>query len=273
MFPSQCASPPVDALILTCPGRIPFYGYIRLFFLLYLILPQTQGARVIYQQHIHPYLQENEAAIDNFIATSHDRVKAAGLVYIRQAIDYIRTTLLGQAPREHPPTPPPEPQGYTQSLLARFSMPAAAPGASDVYNLLAGAVGAATTYRSSSTAANVIPPELQSSGAKMDFITTQRERLTSLLTALDGEAQKIQQQQQLSPEGAEDNEPTQRPPSGLSAWSGISKSKSEADFENIEADSGTEEEMTARRRRGDETAQGGWMTWNWSATSSGVDKK
>ncbi|KAF4122780.1 TB2/DP1, HVA22 family [Geosmithia morbida] len=283
---------------------IPFYGYIRLLFLLYLILPQTQGARVIYQERIHPFLQENEAVIDDLIATSHDRIKAAGLVYIRRAIDFIRTKLLGQPPRDDPPTPPPTttPQGYTQSLLARFSVPAARyTGPTDVYSLLSGAVnaaagvvsssgsgtrsaaaGASPSSSSSSPADVVIPPDLQSSGDRMDFIATQRERLSSLLTALDNEALKLQQTQtqtqtQAGSSSNDDEEPTQRPPSGLSAWSGLSKSRSEADFENIEADSGTEEEMIARRRRntpggGGAANPGGWMPWDWSS-SSGVERQ
>lgn len=36
--------------------RIPLYAYLRFFFLLYLVLPQTQGARVIYTVYVHPYL-------------------------------------------------------------------------------------------------------------------------------------------------------------------------------------------------------------------------
>ncbi|CAI0653567.1 unnamed protein product, partial [Colletotrichum noveboracense] len=121
---------------------IPFYAYIRLFFLLYL----TQGARIIYQTHVHPFLQDNEAQIEEFISEAHDRLKAAGIAYLKRAIELIKTNVLGLPPGEPEPaaTPPPASQSYTQSLLARFSVPAArwAPAGNtgtDFYNLLAGA--------------------------------------------------------------------------------------------------------------------------------------
>jgi receptor expression-enhancing protein 1/2/3/4 len=112
----------------------PFYGYVRLFFFLYLVLPQTQGARTIYEDYIHPFLENNEAQIDNLIASAHDRLKAAGLAYLRQAIDYVKTNVLGLPPPESS-SPTPEsavPQSYTQSLrkapvalllLCRTSLP------------------------------------------------------------------------------------------------------------------------------------------------------
>ena len=36
-------------------------------FLLYLILPQTQGAKFLYEEYVHPYLEKNETQIDDFI--------------------------------------------------------------------------------------------------------------------------------------------------------------------------------------------------------------
>ncbi|KAJ3478932.1 hypothetical protein NLG97_g8450 [Lecanicillium saksenae] len=86
--------------------RIPFYGYFRLLFLLYLILPQTQGARVLYEQYVHPFLQDNEDQIDEFIANSHERLKSTGLTYLRQAINYVREKFLGMPPSEPPPPVP-----------------------------------------------------------------------------------------------------------------------------------------------------------------------
>lgn len=278
---------------------IPFYGYIRLFFLLYLILPQTQGARIIYQTHIHPFLEENEGQIDDFIASAHDRLKAAGVAYLKQAIEFVKTNVLGLPPTE---TPEPEPasatQTYTQTLLARFSVPAArsANAGADFYNLLAGAVAAAGTaagnLNNNGRRDTLIPKDLQSSGEKISFIAAQRERLNLLLSALDNEAQELQAAEQhahqhrttsMNVDGGpgamdEDEEATQRPPSGLSAWSGLSKSRSEVDFEKIDAESGAEDEGSMRRRNVPEQ-QGGWMPWNWGAAqqppagaSSGVDQ-
>lgn len=300
----------------THSSRIPFYGYARLVFLLYLILPQTQGARVIYEERIHPFLQDNETQIDDFITTLHDRLKATGLAYVRQAIEYIKTNVLGLPPS---PTAAPEPsaasgpQSYTQSLLARFSVPTARwpstanPGA-DFYSLLAGAVSTAVAGRGGggssgdlTASGTLIPSNLGGSDEKMSFITAQRERLNIVLSALDREALELQREDTIRAQdresypraysmtvdgtdaaahGDEDGEPTQRPPSGLSMWSALSKSRSEADFEKIEAES--EDEAAVRRRNvsGDAAGAGGsWMPWGWGSgatptagDSSGVER-
>ncbi|KAK5995305.1 Receptor expression-enhancing protein 4 [Cladobotryum mycophilum] len=264
---------------------VPFYGYIRLFFFLYLILPQTQGARVLYEEYIHPFLRENEGQIDDFIASAHDRLKAAGITYVRRAIDYLRTQILGLPPTEHDPPPPPTAaaaaQGYTSALLARFNIPTAASSAagsvgSEFYNLLAGAVSAATgaavrgEHGGSAApvhSASVIPAHLQDSRERMTFIAAQRDRLNILLTALDREAAQLQGGNSRSisrPRSGHESEEeiTQRPPSGLSMWSGISKSRSETDFEKIDVDSGTEDDGTIRRRNaGTEDGGASWMPW------------
>lgn len=278
-------------------------------FLLYLILPQTQGARLIYEEHIHPFLEDNEGHIDEFIASAHDRLKAAGVAYFKQAIEYLRVNVLGLPPSDPaPPTPEPSaagaaagPQSYTSALLARFSVPTvkwagAATGANpgtDFYNMLAGAVSAATGVAArgsnmTATGSNLIPPNLRDSGEKMTFISAQRERLNVLLSALDNEARELQKQEATRGGGGggglrahsinydgghhtDDEEPTQRPPSGLSAWSGLSKSRSETDFEKIDANSASEDENTLRRRNPSSAGStgGGWMTWPWGSEGEG----
>ena len=278
--------------LLTVP-RIPFYGYFRLLFLLYLILPQTQGARIIYEESIHPLLEENESQIDEFISSAHDRLKAAGAAYFKQAIEFLRTNLFGLPPSRNPP-PAPEttgPQSYTQSLLARFSVPTTrwttpTNAGADFYNMLAGAVSAATAAAGSSGAARaagdsgILPSNLQASGEKMTFIAAQRERLNILLSALDNEAKELERAdtpeaqtptQHTNPRksslnidsGDEAEEGTQRPPSGLSMWNGLSKSRSEIDFVKVEVDNGIKVENDLRKRNISGSSTGSWMPWNW----------
>ncbi|XWW98427.1 hypothetical protein V2A60_006427 [Cordyceps javanica] len=261
---------------------IPFYGYFRLLFLLYLILPQTQGSRILYERYVHPFLQDNESQIDEFIAGSHERLKSTGLSYLRQAINYIRENFLGMPPAE-PPAPIPEnvgAQGYTQALLSRFSIPSAkwtaagSHGGSDFYSLLSNAVAAASGAGAARSApgssdmtasGTLIPEHLRDSGEKMSFISTQKERLSYLLAALDREAQQLQnetpRQSTLGTFDGADPGSTPRSPSGLSMLSALSKSRSETDFEKIDVDSGTEDELTMRRRN----VSGGssWMPWGW----------
>ncbi|KXH39646.1 HVA22 family TB2/DP1 protein [Colletotrichum simmondsii] len=275
---------------------IPFYAYFRLLFLLYLVLPQTQGARIIYQTHVHPFLQDNEAQIEEFISEAHDKLKAAGIAYLKRAIELIKTNVLGLPPGDPEPAPQPSaaaapaghpPQSYTQSLLARFSVPAArwAPTAAaghtgaDFYNLLAGAYSAATgggQHQDLSKSGSIIPPNLQG-GERTSFIAAQRERLAFLLKALEREEAATSSSGHpetfsrslgsMQLDGNEEEEVTQRPPS---AHSGLSKSRSETDFEKIDAESGAEdlggddEDGSVRRRQ---TSGGSsWMPWGWGAT-------
>jgi hypothetical protein len=268
-------------------------------FLLYLVLPQTQGAKLIYQTYIHPWLEENESAIEEFIASAHDRLRSAGSAYLKRAIELLKTNVLGLPPSEEQPAPPTSaaagPQSYTQALLARFSLPnarwtspsgapaAGATGATDFYNLLASAVSAVSgagigAAKSASPAAGgvpgsyaaLVPDEIRGATARMSFIAAQRERLAVLMTALDREATRLQTQ-------AVDEDEAGRPASGLS------KSRSEADFEKLEAESGAEDNMDdsgVRKRTNAGTAAspsaaagGSWMPWGWNAgaQSSGVE--
>ncbi|KAI8965137.1 TB2/DP1, HVA22 family-domain-containing protein [Daldinia sp. FL1419] len=284
---------------------VPFYSYMRLFFLLYLVLPQTQGARMLYETYLHPYLEENEAAIEEFIASSHDRLKAAGIAYLKRAIDLLRTQVLGMPPQEVEPEETraaAAPQGYTQALLARFSMPATRWAANnttttgqDFFNLLANAVGAAAGARTPGgstvpakadplSAANLIPGNFGGAEEKVAFITAQREKLALMMGALDKEARQLQMSEEerrraeqagrvasMSLDGPDGGS---RPPSGHSVWSGLSKSRSEVDFEKIDAESGAEDDNNLRRRApaGDEhaaAARNGWSFLGWGTVGTG----
>ncbi|KAK7942743.1 receptor-type tyrosine-protein phosphatase O [Apiospora aurea] len=299
---------------------IPFYSYLRLFFLLYLVLPQTQGARYLYETYLHPYLEENETQIEDFIASAHDRIRTAGAAYLRQAIELVKTKMLGMPPSE----PSAEevrakaaPQGYTQALLARFSVPAtrwasqnAGNAGTEFYNLLAGAVSAATAATGASALASaggssaggtrsvqgtgaagmtssgtLIPDNIRGSQEKMSFIASQRERLNFVLNALDREAKALQRGEQeghdgdrkpgsMSLDGSDNNghnngSGIERPPSGHSVWSALSKSRSEVDFEKIEAESASEEDENGLRRRAEASTPGsnggraGWSFLGW----------
>jgi hypothetical protein len=324
----------------TAPNRIPFYVYIRLLFLLYLVFPQTQGARLIYEKYIHPKLEENESAIEEFIASAHERLRRAGIDYIKRAIEVVKTSVLGLPPTPEAAASPPEPQtaqSYTQALLARFTLPSArwtatTPGtgpstgapsstaAADFYNLLASAVSsamsAATTGSGSASgatpgggggaaAASAVPSALSmlipesirsaSAPARVSFIQAQRERLRIVLSALDREeaaaaagqdlgAQELREKEKPGSMGSisvvSDNgaggASSRRSLSEQSIASGLSKSRSEADFEKLEAESGEEMDMQgvdtpsggggARRRvagQDDEARSGGWLPWGW----------
>jgi hypothetical protein len=86
--------------------RFPFYAYLRLFLLSYLVLPQTQGARLLYQSYIQPFLAQHEADIDIFISHARNRARAVGLQYLKRAMNFMKENLLGLQPitQAFPPT-------------------------------------------------------------------------------------------------------------------------------------------------------------------------
>lgn len=323
------------------PSRIPLYAYLRLLFLLYLVLPQTQGARIIYTTYVHPYLEDNESQIEELIATAHDKMKAAGMAYLKRAIELLRTQVLGMAPSPDAAADAQSadagvpasqrPRSYTQALLDRFQLPQGrwpsggggggapvpapafgGPGSAgqDFYNFLASAVAAATGSGSSSAAAaaaaaetdprspssllqdappdggvvgafpsgdltasgTLVPPEIRGDAAKMTFLAAQRERLSLVLSALDREAAALRSAVGAAGGSSSSaDESNNRPATSASGKSGLSKSRSEADFEKIEAESDAEENpaQDSESARPTPAASGGsWMPWGWGASSS-----
>lgn len=184
---------------------------------------------------------------------------------------------------------------YTQSLIARFNLPSARPSvpsfpasatstATDFYSLLASAVTAATSTttgkaaqpgegtsygRDLSNSGTLIPPTITGAD-RVSFITAQRERLSILLSALDKEANNLKTQdasQQGGPRSVPSmsldgtGEEQARP---ASAMSGLSKSRSEADFEKIDVDDEDEHDMNTRPVHARQ-ASGSWLPWGWGA--------
>jgi len=237
--------------------RFPFYSWIRLFFLCYLVLPQTQGARLLYVQYVDPFLEQHEREIEEFIANSHERAKALGLQYFYQLIDLIREKVLGLPPQTggaSPPPPPPSGAGaYAQSLLSRFNMPAAGAGAgggapaagSDWFSTISSAVSAmAATGQSQSQEArarelhasgNLLPREMASMSReeKAKYLSNQRDILEVMRAALAHEENNL---------GSSDDE----------SGSSLRKNRSDNSFDHINP-----EDIRDRSPAG---AAGGWAS-------------
>lgn len=242
--------------------RLPFYSSIRLLLLCYLVLPQTQGAKLIYQAYIHPFLAHHEHDIDNLITSAHDRAKSAGLTYLKRGIEFVKENLLGIQPKARSETQPSQGGTYSQSLLSRFNLPSAREGlaapAGDFYGLLSAALGTvnATSGTSSREAqaedlsrfGTLIPRGMTSTSEKMTFLSTQRERLRVLLSALDKEADG------LGTEAAIERDVEKRM-TGEQLGEGLRKSRSEAEFEEIGKDDLKGEKPKPQAS--------GWMPWVW----------
>jgi len=241
---------------------IPFYAWLRLFLHLYLILPGSQGASFLYCEYIEPFLYHHERDIDDFITDAHDRAKAAGLNYFQQGVEWVKVNVLGFAPQK-PVSPTAEGQTYAQSFMSRFAMPGARSGGDNLTNLVsqalsgASALYAGTAATESSTSLReprLVPDSIRNNSDRLDYVASQRERLTNLLQAFDRE---------------QDNLRTQRD-SGSRYYesSGLKKNRSDDQFDRIERDEAGSAPPPypitppAFDRR---TSQGGWMPWNWRA--------
>jgi len=74
--------------------RFSFYAYLRLFLLSYLVLSQTQDARLLYQFYIQFFLAQHEVDIDIFISHARNRVRAVDLQYLKQVMNFVKENLL-----------------------------------------------------------------------------------------------------------------------------------------------------------------------------------
>jgi len=232
---------------------------------------------MIYQEHIHPFLNHHEQKIDEFIGSAHDRARSAGLQYLKQAIEFVRVKVLNLPPSQQASPPPTSSGTYAQSLLSRFNLPSARDGfaapASDFYGLVSSALGQAMAgggtkdiqAEEMSASGTLIPPNISSNADKMNYIASQRDRLRVLMSAFDMEANKMSS----SRDGGIESDVERRM---RDIDSGLKKSKSELEFEPIEHE-GTEFERQGRSASGG----GSWMPWGWAGgqqpegSSSGVD--
>ena len=264
---------------------LPFYAWLRFLLLAYLVLPQTQGARLLYQSYIHPFLARNEEQIDGLIASVHEKSVAAGWGYLKEVAAFLRERLLGVQAKEKGRVQGQQQQkgggydgNYAQNLLSRFNLPTARQGlaapAGDFYGLLSaamGVIGSPTTgalrdaqVESLSRSGTLIPQGMTSATEKVTFLAAQREKLKVLLGALDKEASD------LGSEAAIEKDVDRRMAGaqlGEGLGEGLRKSKSEAEFEEIGNDEPGNEQGKGK-------AGGGWMSWGWgggAAKASGVD--
>ncbi|KAI5794403.1 TB2/DP1, HVA22 family-domain-containing protein [Peziza echinospora] len=160
---------------------LPFYYNFRAAFMLWLVLPQTQGATKLYVEYVHPYLIEHEKEIENFIATAHDQIKAAGYSYLKRAICHAEEIILGtRRSQERPPTPSGQP--YANFLLNRFKLSPIATQptqtASDFYNSI------------SSTLTSAIPaftPTKTVEQEKAQYFALQQQKLRLAMLQLEQE--------------------------------------------------------------------------------------
>ena len=139
-----------DAWISPVAGWVvPLYAWLRLVLLAWLVLPQTQGARWLYQTRVHPFLARHERLFDRWLAEAVRRARAAGAQYVEDAIAYVKKVAFGIEPPPPRGPPPSTAEAYSSALFARFTLPgardegraaAAAPPGGEVLGMLGSGV-------------------------------------------------------------------------------------------------------------------------------------
>ncbi|KKY21511.1 putative hva22 domain membrane protein [Phaeomoniella chlamydospora] len=265
---------------------LPFYSWIRLLVLSYMVLPQTQGAKLLYSNYISPFIERHEHDIEVFISDAHERAASAGLSYMKKFIDLVREKVLGLPPPQAAQPPPPQTYGdaaaaYATNLLSRFSIPqarvAAVPTApSDLYSLLSSALSSAAPS-SSKSATTISPESLSSPAEKLSFLTAQRERLVQLLSVVDHEKSSLTTEKSI--EADIESRMQALDPTAAIVGNNLerNRNKSEHSFENIEREEYSEGESGVRKAvdapKSRRTVSSGWVpTWLGGVTTATADK-
>lgn len=230
---------------------VPFYQDIRACFMLWLVLPQTQGATKLYFEYVHPTLTKHEAEIEEFISRVHDQARAAGAEYVHRMIEVAKQILFGALPQaeamdQRPPTPMPhDAASYAQALFSRWRVPPLTPYApqmaTDFYAFLSTALQQASGTSGPGGrpgSGNLIPPHVKGAAEKARFIELQRQRLKTVMAALESEMESLQSAQ-TSAAGDVDT-------AAASADGGLHKSYSmghlsayEGDFDHVDREDAT----------------------------------
>ena len=227
------------------------------------------------------------------ISDAHARAKEAGLGAVKDGLEYVKVKFLGMEAKQPSPVPSRN-VSYSTYLYDRFAMPAArqglaSAGTTDIFNLIGKALQQ-TTYPDStskeaqaadlSASGTLIPPSL-SAEERTDFITTQRERLQTLLRAFDNEAYNSPTYaDQATAARSSGRSPAPQQPSSRKSYlapagdaSYMHKSRSESEFEDLAYEQMPDPEQYMPRAGGSsqQPAKGvaagssGWSNWIWGS--------
>lgn len=69
---------------------LPFFQLFRFLFILWLVLPQTQGASQLYLTYVQPFLKEHETEIGDYVWIIYKKSKKLGIEYLTQFLYYVK---------------------------------------------------------------------------------------------------------------------------------------------------------------------------------------
>lgn len=233
-------------------SALPLYGFVRMLFMLWLVMPQFQGATRLYIEHIEPALAEHEDQIDRFIVDAHKNLRALGSEYLNRLVAAIKQAVLGQAvPAEDAAAAQQRQQkqqqqhqaqhnaaaggasSYVDMLFSRFRLPgsdgATGTGVGVGYGYSLGAILSSIGSTPLSAAKHLsLPASAKSKKDRIEYLDEQRAKLLALVSSIEERRRDIEQSDESS---AEDHAPTCQ-----SSQSKLPKMPSELDFDVVHRD-------------------------------------
>ncbi|KAK9247236.1 TB2/DP1, HVA22 family-domain-containing protein [Lipomyces tetrasporus] len=69
---------------------LPLYQFARFGFMLWLVMPQSQGANYVYYTYVEPTIASHEQEIEALISTAQVKAKTSGLELLNTSVEYIK---------------------------------------------------------------------------------------------------------------------------------------------------------------------------------------
>lgn len=191
---------------------LPFFQLFRFIFILWMVLPQTQGATQIYINYVGPFLVEHEGEIDKYIAKIHNKLYALSTEYVGKLIFYVKEyvfrIITGAEPREYQ-VPQQQQQQQPQTLkMSNFFPRQADQDTGAGANNAAGAAATVTTASTvlsklfSKSSAAAAPSQASPGAANFSGTFPTQQKFEAQPTYLDSFFAKFKNPPSLATDGA-----------------------------------------------------------------------
>lgn len=169
-----------------------------MFFTLWMVMPQTQGATYLYLHYLHPLMADHERDLDRVVVRLHEQIRGRGGQYVESTVSWLYGLLFGHSALsaaaasayvggegERPGAASPRAgEGYVASLLSRFrTMPMGSHYGESIPSSLM-----AFLSMSGRDGGDIIPPNLGPE-ERSRYVAQQKAKLQEWLHLLDAAAQ------------------------------------------------------------------------------------
>ncbi|KAK9365355.1 TB2/DP1, HVA22 family-domain-containing protein [Lipomyces kononenkoae] len=103
---------------------LPLYQFARFGFMLWLVLPQSQGANYVYYTYIEPAISAHEQDIETLASTAQEKAKTGGLELFNASVEYIKCVIVTMIIRDKDADVIAKDEGfkYKRARYATFSL-------------------------------------------------------------------------------------------------------------------------------------------------------